>query len=157
VSDDKRDQLIPSAPPQGGAPGSARIHTPVRRTTCIAPFKTLLAHSWRLGSLWGCIARRQRERHVGARVRLLRSLDPASGSVHCCEVPCRTPRSISTQVVTYSREVLLGFASLRELTERTRRRVGGCDYMGRLAVHCGCSHLLCCDKGALTQLGSSHH
>jgi hypothetical protein len=48
---------------------------------------------------------------------LLSSIDPASVSVHCCEVPCRTLRSIS-KGVTF-RDVLLGFASLRRC-EKTR-------------------------------------
>jgi hypothetical protein len=51
---------------------------------------------------------------------LLSSLDPAWGSVHCCEVPCRTlEASASIKGVTF-RDVLLGLASLRGLSEKTR-------------------------------------
>ena len=51
---------------------------------------------------------------------LLSSLDAASGSVHCCEVPCRAlEASASTMRVTV-RDVLLGLASVRGLTEKTR-------------------------------------
>jgi hypothetical protein len=39
------------------------------------------------------------ERRVGCSMdsscELLSSVDPASGSVHCCQVPCRTLRSVS--------------------------------------------------------------
>jgi hypothetical protein len=65
-----------------------------------------------------------RERRVGCSMdsscELLSSLDPAWGSVHCCEVPCRTlEASASIKGVTF-RDVLLGLASLRGLSEKTR-------------------------------------
>jgi hypothetical protein len=55
---------------------------------------------------------------------LLRSLDAAIVSVHCCEVPCRTLHQ--QRGVTF-RDVLLGCASLRrcEKTREPHRRVYG--------------------------------
>jgi hypothetical protein len=60
-----------------------------------------------LGSLRGRTARRQRDVHwsMDSSRELLRSLDPASGSVHCCEVPCRTLRSIRGDLVLNPTEI----------------------------------------------------
>jgi hypothetical protein len=91
-----------------------------------------------------------RERRVGCSMdstcELLRSLDAASGSVHRCQVPCRTARSISThQGGGAQRRVLLVFASLRRWASlrEPARRTGGYGCMGRRAVHCCDSHLHC--------------
>ena len=59
------------------------------------PFKTLLAHPWRPGSLRGHTPLVDREARWVQRGQLVCSLDPATGSVHCCEVPCRHGLSIS--------------------------------------------------------------
>ena len=88
--DGERNQLIPSAPPQGGR---CRLgsHTHACEVYHIPSSKTILAHlSW--ATLW-VAPLVDRERRVGCSMdsscELLRSLDPASVSVHCCEVPCR--------------------------------------------------------------------
>ena len=89
--DGERNQLIPSAPPQGGRSRSARIHTPARCTTFHPqrPFLPIPV-GW---AACGVAPLVDRERRVGCSMdsscELLRSLDPASVSVHCCEVPCR--------------------------------------------------------------------
>jgi hypothetical protein len=90
----------------------------------IHPFKTLLAHPWRLGSLRGRTARLQRERRVWCSMdsscELLSSLDPASRSVHGCEVPCRTLRSISNGGNVQRHASGLRLSGGVRLTERTR-------------------------------------
>jgi hypothetical protein len=67
---------------------------------------------------------------------LLRSLDPASGSVHCCEVPRRTLRSIS-KGMTF-RDVLLVCVSpeVRASLRIPARCMGVYGWMWRLTVHC---------------------
>jgi hypothetical protein len=94
----------PSAP-QGG-------HFRLSSHTCSCD----MYHSTSLrypGAACGVAPLVDRERRVGCSMdsscELLSSLYPASGSVHCCEVPCRTARR---KQGTY-RDVLLGFASLQ--------------------------------------------
>jgi len=93
VLDGERNQLIPSAPPQGGR-FRLGSHTHACEVYHIPSSKTILAHPCELGSRAGRTARVDRERRVGCSMdsscELLRSLDPASVSVHCCEVHCRT-------------------------------------------------------------------
>jgi hypothetical protein len=148
-----------TAPPQGGAFDS---HTHACEVYNIPPFKTLLAHPWPEAGQPAGSHRSSTEREArwstGSSCELLRSLDAASGSVHCCEVPCRTLRSISTGGDV--QDVLLGFASLRELTERTRETSRWVRVDGKARTCCD-SHLHCCDKAKardtdLVRLGSSH-
>ena len=130
--DGERNQLIPSA--TAGRTLPARLaYTRLRGV----PHSILKDHS--CPSLWagqpaGYVAplgdRESKERRVGCSMdsscELLRSLDPASVSVHCCEVPCRTLLRNISKVVTF-RDVLLGFASLRrcEITREAHRWVCG--------------------------------
>jgi hypothetical protein len=80
-------------------------------------------------------------------------------SVHCCEEPCRTLRSISKHEGYGG--VLLGFASLRRCAsftqsarvEEAHRWVGV--YGEARRVHCCDSHP-CCDRRVDHKLGSSH-
>jgi hypothetical protein len=91
VLDGERNQLIPSAPPQGGR-SRLGSHTHACEVYHIPSSKTILAHPCGLGSL-RVAPLVDRERRVGCSMdsscELLCSLDPASVSVYCCEVPCR--------------------------------------------------------------------
>jgi hypothetical protein len=71
---------------------------------------------------------------------LLRSLDPASGFVHCCEVPRRTLRSISKGGDVQRRASGLRLSGGARLTENTRE-VHGCVWVD-VEAH----RALCCDS-----------
>jgi hypothetical protein len=57
---------------------------------------------------------------VDSSCELLSSLDPASGSVHCCKVSCRTARSISRHQGGDVQRRASGLSGGVRLTEKTR-------------------------------------
>jgi hypothetical protein len=90
-----------------------------------------------------------RERRAGCSMdsscELLSSLDAASGSVHCCQVPCRTARCTSKHHQgggVQRRASGLRLSGGGRLTEKTREAHGWCMRVwGGGAVHCCDSHL----------------
>jgi hypothetical protein len=134
----RRAQPANPAPP-GECYSSSRVYT---IATCTgSPFKTLLAHPWRPGSLRGHTPLVDREARWVQRGQLVCSLDPATGSVHCCEVPCTLSEKHQHQGGDQRRASSV-CVSLREPASR----IGGCECMGRLTVHCCASHL-CSQEG----------
>jgi hypothetical protein len=66
---------------------------------------------------------------------LLSSLDPASGSSHCCKVSAALREAAGTKGVTF-RDVLLVSPEVCASLRKPASRIGGCACMGRFVVHC---------------------